>query len=128
MTWREIRVWAIDPFASVLRLHMSIIETKKPMGTNVSGKRKLSDPNIIFDLIEWSCNRLPVFTRFYGVVENSAMESLVIVMVHDNVGVVIVIKQVVPDFRIGSERIMENKFSLWSILIDKLFYESIEWL
>jgi hypothetical protein len=112
----------------MLRLHMSVIESKKPMSTNVCGKSELSDPNIVFDLIEWSCDRLPVFTRLFCVVENSAMEGLVIVMVHDNVGVVIVLEQVVPDFWIGSERVMENKFSLWSILIDKFFDESIEWL
>jgi hypothetical protein len=54
------------------------------------------------------------------------MESLIIVMVHNDVGMVIVVEQVVPDASIGSKRVMENKFSLRSILFDQLFDISVE--
>lgn len=106
LSW-EIRLRAVDPLALVLGVGVCIVEAAEPCGAHVSGERPFTDPDVVLYVV--SVVKAVVVSLAVGVELFLVPPSLVEVGIKDDIFMVVVVEEIIPDPGVEVERIVEDE-------------------
>jgi len=112
----QVGVRALNALALAGCWSVSVVETSEPCGTDVGGKRPFTNPNVVLDVVSVG-NVSTIFVTVVTNVSVSSTPSKVLMGVHDNVLMIIIIKEIVPEISIKVESVMEDELQARLLLL-----------
>lgn len=128
----QVRFGAFNLMARILCKFVAFLESIEPVCAVVGGERPLSEPHIVLNIFGNTSLLLVQITSLCNIVFWWFIfwinEGLIVMAVQNDIFVIPVCEEIVPNSRIKSERIMEHEFSLWSVFLDLLSNFSVKGL
>ena len=108
-------------------VRVGVVETAEPQSAYVSSKRPFSNPNVVLEVLSVA----HVATILVAVGADVIVRSTpgeVLMGVHDNVLVVTVLEEIVPEICVEVESVMEDKLQVRLLLLHHRLHISVELL
>ena len=108
----KVGVWALNTLAGTCGVSVSVVETAEPQGTDISGKRPFANPDVVLEVL---CV-LDVRAIFIAVLSDVAVLTSpgeILMSIHDNIFVVVILKEIVPGVWVEVEGVVEDELDVW---------------
>lgn len=123
----QVGVGTLDALAIATGWGVGIVEASEPKGADIGGKRPFANPHIVLEVLSVA-DVAAVLVTVLTDVSVDAAPGEVLVCVHDDVLVVIVSKEVVPNVWIEVESVVEDELQAGLVLMDHGSHISVEGL
>ena len=121
----HVGVGAVNPFARIAVGGVVVVETSQPEGADIGGERPLSNPHVVLDLLG-SGHEGTIAVAVLSDVGLPSPPGEVLMSVHDNVLVVVILEEIVPEVGAEVEGIVEDEQEVGVHVADVLSHGSVE--
>ena len=121
----QVRVGALNTLARARGIRVGVIETAQPQSADIGGEGPFSNPDVVFDIVGVAHGAAILITVSANIVV-LATPGEVSMGIHDNILMIIVQEEIVPQIAIKVESVVEDELETRLLFLHHLSHISVE--